>query len=207
MKGCRVVLLTLLGVLLCALGAYMILFDKEKTTVGKVASQEIAISVEIPAEYERIAEGHTLVFQIQLHQLGTEYPRRDVILRSYLKSAQGTYEEIGSETVALETQASTVVSYIIPPLKKSEYRLVVEARSLRENELLGEASYQLQTDGIQLSPQHQENKYLVMIAITMGVIVILVTAYFVYILVSRPPEDSFIKRLRHYRQRGDYNGR
>lgn len=183
-------------------------FDEGKTIVGNVASEQVALSIEIPFEDKTIASGHILRFQVYLHQIGTSRLRRDIIVSSFLKDPEGKKFELGSETAALETQASFALSYVLPTLKSPEYTLVVEARSLREDTLLGRASYALiHEEEVYFTPEYQNNVYLISIFLVIGMVIGAVLIMFIYFIIFKKASNRFNNPPPYKEKRGTKRGK
>lgn len=149
----------LIGIMLMILS--VIIAQEGSITGNTLVKHSIVMSVTIPEEYRSVESKEDIIFQVHLRQLGDFPQLRDIILHSYLKDTSGNRFELGSETLAIQTQASTIVVRRVPELDTKKYTLVVEAKSVDEENILGEASYEITVDEeIKLSPQDKNERYL-----------------------------------------------
>jgi len=85
------------------------------------------VSSSIPAQFQQISPGDSLLAQINLFNLGSQ-PRVDVSLEYIIKDFNGTVIIDQNETVAVQTQAGFVRTFVMPPnADYGKYLLYVRA--------------------------------------------------------------------------------
>jgi uncharacterized membrane protein len=138
---------------------------------GSASKTEIITNILIEPEYAQIRAGEDVLIGLKLVNTGNG-PRRDVVIHSLLSDDKGLLTEINSQTVALETQASAVLSLQIPQhLEPGTYNVLIEVRDVNNGLLLSSASQRIIVEPLQNNPNKKNALYITGL-IVLGIIVI-----------------------------------
>lgn len=175
---------------------------------GQVLHDDITTIISLEPEFAYMQPGDTAILGVKLVQTGG-IPRRDVIIHSLLVDSEGAVAELASQTLAVETQASIVLSLAIPPTSHpGVYTVIIEVRDLENGTLLSSASQRIIVEANPRYSPDSENKrtYFIAFGILAVAIVFFVVLFWLFLrkmhhvlresseIISRKSRREFVKR-------------